>query len=339
MRAAVVHGPDDLRIEEVPVRERGEYECLVRRKACGICNATDIEVIENRFMDIPMTYPLIPGHESAGEIVEIGRSVRHLCVGDRVLLAQSMLKPESGFMEAYGQLSEYGAIADVEAMREDGIDAAGKPGSKTTLFPGWMSFEDGAMTVSLLETYSTLCDVGMRNGDRVLVYGDGPNGMQLCAFAKALGAGWVGVAGHHAPRLARIRERVGVDLAINTREEDPAGLLRRRSLDMAIVTIGRADILCSASHLVRHGGKVVLYSGVDPENAKVSLYDFANNVALHKHFYPVRERLKMPEVCALIRGGKITPKDFYSHVLPVEDFPAAVALTRSREAFKVILTL
>ena len=108
---------------------------------------------------------------------------------------------------------------------------------------------------------------------------------------------------------------------------------------MVIVTVPRADILTSASHLVRHAGKVVLYAGPDEENSRLSLYDFANNVALHKHFYPVREKLSMNDICDLIQGGRIDPKDFYSHVMPVERFGEAIEMTMSRDAFKVILTL
>lgn len=68
------------------------------------------------------------------------------------------------------------------------------------------------------------------------------------------------------------------------------------------------------------------------------LWDFANNVSLHKHYYPVREKLTMGAVCDLIQRGTIDPKAFYSHVMPVEEFRSAVEMTASREAFKVILT-
>lgn len=80
MKAWILHGINDLRLEDVPVPVPGEKEVLVRVKAAGICGS-----------DIPRVYrtgahihPLIPGHEFSGEVVEMGSGVDRSWVGQRV---------------------------------------------------------------------------------------------------------------------------------------------------------------------------------------------------------------------------------------------------------------
>ena len=82
MRAAILRDVDDLRVEELPAPSPAADEVLVRVAACGVC-ATDVNMW--RGTNLEGTFPFVPGHEWAGEIVETGSEVTNFAVGDRVV--------------------------------------------------------------------------------------------------------------------------------------------------------------------------------------------------------------------------------------------------------------
>src|SRR3954466_9395387 len=81
MKAAVYHGRDDVRLEEVPVPEIGQSEILVRVHTCGICG-TDLKKIATGSHSAPRIF----GHETSGVVARVGDAVRKFRVGDRVMV-------------------------------------------------------------------------------------------------------------------------------------------------------------------------------------------------------------------------------------------------------------
>ncbi len=74
-------------------------------------------------------------------------------------------------------------------------------------------------------------------------------------------------------------------------------------------------------------------------DAALSLLDLANHTSVHMLNWPFREHAAHGEIISLIREGRINPKDFYSHVLPIDEAPRAMEMVRTREAFKVVLAM
>ena len=86
MRAwrTVGDGPENLRLDEMPVPVPSEAELLVRVVACGVCR-TDLHIVEG---DLPLhKEPVVPGHEVVGTVAEVGQAVQGFAVGDRVGVA------------------------------------------------------------------------------------------------------------------------------------------------------------------------------------------------------------------------------------------------------------
>ena len=83
-KQAFLHGPFDLRIEEVELRELKDQEALVRVRACGICGS-DVEIFEGKSKEGRYDIqPFVPGHEWAGDIVAVGKGIKTLKPGDKV---------------------------------------------------------------------------------------------------------------------------------------------------------------------------------------------------------------------------------------------------------------
>lgn len=83
MKAAVYHGPQDLRVEEVPVRKLKDNEVMIQVKYCGVCG-TDMHIFNGDGGSFEVNPPLIPGHEFSGVVAEVGSAVTMVKVGDRV---------------------------------------------------------------------------------------------------------------------------------------------------------------------------------------------------------------------------------------------------------------
>jgi len=80
MKALMIHQPNHVDVQDVPVPDPGPDGVLVRVAACGICG-TDVHIFRGEYMG---DYPVIPGHEFAGEVVATGSDVRRFQIGDRV---------------------------------------------------------------------------------------------------------------------------------------------------------------------------------------------------------------------------------------------------------------
>jgi L-iditol 2-dehydrogenase len=83
MKALVISGPNDYGYRDTDVPEIGPDEVLFRPRASGICHS-DFELISGQYI-VPFEYPVIPGHEWAGEVVEVGKNVKLFKPGDRVV--------------------------------------------------------------------------------------------------------------------------------------------------------------------------------------------------------------------------------------------------------------
>lgn len=341
MRSLIVTRPGSPELLDIPMPVMGEYECLVRIRSCGFCNCTDLEIIRGDHVNEPLEFPLALGHEGAGEIVETGKKVRNFSVGDRIVRPEIRFDRGTRYYLRNGNYSEYGLCRDFKAMEEDGVtpQAVSCEAYYPRRIPREISFEDAGVIVHMRENYSAVENIGVGEGTKMLIFGDGPNGFGLCRFSKLRGADFVAVAGHHADRLEHIRERGLADMVIDSSRQDVYEALSNIRLDMVVDAVGRTEILTTASHNVRQGGKVVLYSGVNKKYAKLDVFDWENNVSFLKHFYPYRDLEVTDELCSLILSGVVDPKDWYSHTVPIEDFGRAMELVKSREALKVVVTI
>src|SRR5690606_5775850 len=134
-----------------------------------------------------------------------------------------------------------------------------------------MSFADAAMLHTLKEARSSLTNFGLTPAMKVLVYGDGPVGQALAAFARLGGAEHVVVAGHHRDRLDRIARVARPDAVVDPGSTDMSTLDAAGAFDLAIDAVGSLAVVYEAARLVRPGGKVGIY-GVLPDGAAIEAF-------------------------------------------------------------------
>jgi threonine dehydrogenase-like Zn-dependent dehydrogenase len=183
-------------VTDLPTPRVAADEVLLAARAVGICHS-DIELLEGRYI-IPFEYPLIPGHEWAGEIVEVGGDVRNLAVGDRVVGECVIGAHHFGF-------SISGAAAEFFVARPEWLHR----------LPASMSWTQGALVEPFsCGYYATLRADDLDASDTVAVFGAGPIGLGVVAAAAAKGAHVIVI--EPAADRAALALRLGAEVHVDT---------------------------------------------------------------------------------------------------------------------------
>lgn len=217
MKAVVMYAPRDLRLEEREKPVPDKDEVLVKVMAVGICGS-DIPRINKYGAHVS---PIIPGHEFAGELVEINSELEGFRIGDRVVVAPLIPCGQC----QYCQKGEYSLCEDYSyyGSRTDGAFAQYVAVKKKNLLkvPDSVSYECAATIDPLANALHGLKQAEFHLGDRVCVYGLGTIGLYMVQAAKAMGASKI-VAIDVVEKKLQVALENGADQAFNGLEEDVA---------------------------------------------------------------------------------------------------------------------
>lgn len=340
-------------VSDIPIPEPGDYDVLVKVKACGICSGTDLQYIDGTEKVTLGPYPTILGHEGAGEVVAVGRKVRYIQVGDYFIHTNLREETGSRYSKTHGGMAEYGLIPDMRAIHEDGYEVSEIPavtgyGTRVYTYQDGpdingrlgkdMDLIDAGVFQSLAESLSAVINFGIKEGDEVLVYGCGPMGVAAQLFSRLRGAGHITVIDNIPERLARAARIGRVDQSLNFDTDPIEEILSGKRFDVVIDAVGSSRIITEGSHRCKCNGTLGALGVLKEEDASFDVQKVKNSVRLHMLNFPYRSFAVLDMLQDMIRRGDVNPKDFISHVMPLEEIHKGVSMIRSREAFKVILT-
>jgi threonine dehydrogenase-like Zn-dependent dehydrogenase len=337
MKAVAVTAPGKVEIVDIPMPEVQDFECLVKVRACGLCNGTDLKIIHDEVSTTPVEFPVILGHEGVGEVVQVGKKVRNLHVGEVYLNPHGRIMPGSPFKSMWANMVEYGVLPDYQVMDELGVEGP-RHGANLSI-PPQIDPIDGGVILTLKECFSAVRNLGFQAGQAAMVYGDGPVGLALVNFLRMAGAAWIGCVGHQPQRLEWFASHSQPDLIVNSHEASVTEMLGERRVDLVIDAVGSTTIIRQASHLLKPGGKVGVVGVIKNKDATLSLLDLANHTSVHMLNWPYREHATHQEIVGLILQDRIKPKDYYSHTIAMQEAAEAVEMTATRKAFKVVLKM
>jgi len=262
VKAAVLRGVHDLRVEELPDPHPADNQVLVHVKAAGVCG-TDVHMWEGS--NTEGTFPFIPGHEWAGEVVQVGRDIKTVSVGDRVVAevpikcricanCKDGMDPNmcSNF-ELYGFSWEYpGGMAEYTLSKEE----------RLFKIPDNVSYDEAALVEPVSVAYHGVwrSGAGVAPHDRVVIFGAGPIGLFALLTCKASGAPVVVV--EPQPFRQEMARDLGADAII-----DPTGgnLVQQvleqtagRGATLVVECSGNNGALESVLDVVAKQGRIVL---------------------------------------------------------------------------------
>lgn len=214
MKAAVLYGQQDIRYEEVDTPQINNEEILVKVRSTGICGSD----IPRLFGKAAHYYPIILGHEFSGEAVEIGKSVKNVSIGDRIVGAPLLpcYKCTDCLRGNYAQCKNYSFIGS----RENGSWAqyVKIPVKNVVKLPAGVNFEQGAFFEPLTVALHGLFLMDFKGGAEVAIVGMGTIGLLTLQCAKNLGAKRITVFDIDDERLSTAKE-YGADICLNTGTE------------------------------------------------------------------------------------------------------------------------
>jgi L-iditol 2-dehydrogenase len=262
VKAAVLHGIHDLRLQDVPDPRPSSNEVLIRVKAAGLCG-TDVHMWEGTNRE--GTFPFIPGHEWSGEVMEVGKDVKMVSRGDRVVAevpipcricdnCKDGMEPNMcPDFELYGFSWENpGGMAEYTLAREE----------RLFRIPDNVSYEEASLVEPVSVAYHGVWGSGggVAPHDRVVVFGAGPIGLFAMLSCRASGAPVIVVE----PQL--FRRRMALDLGADVTLDPMDGNLVEQVLDhtggrgatMVLECSGSNGALAASLDVIGKQGRVVL---------------------------------------------------------------------------------
>jgi L-iditol 2-dehydrogenase len=288
------------------------------------------------------------GHEYAGDVVALGRTVDEFQVGDRVVVEAHMgcRRCENCIRGLYTACLNYGNRA--RGHRANGFTTNGglagyAVNHVNTLYriPDGVSYEEATVVMTSGSPLFGLENAGgYFAGETVAVLGPGPIGLMAIQLVRALGATRVILTGTRESRL-RIGHQLGADLIVNSREADPVGAVMAatggKGADLVIDCAGADDTFDQSIRMAKPGGKVLLvafYQG--PVTADVS-HAVRRNITI----YTERGEggTSVGRALALLAAGRLTAKPLVTHQFPLARVHEAIEVLEKRigDPLKVVL--
>jgi L-iditol 2-dehydrogenase len=264
MQAAVLHGREDIRIEQVPVPKAGPGELIVRVGAALTCG-TDLKVFRRGYHARMIVPPALFGHELAGSVVETGKGVEGFALGDRVVALNSAPCGQCYFC-AHGQENLCDDLLFNNGAYAEFIRIPARIVAKNTLHvPDHVALEHAALTEPLACAVHGLEDSHPHSGDTVAVIGGGPLGLMILHVAALYGCHVIAVVKHdgqmEAARRLGAAQVVQSDSVRKAIRETRALTEKNRGVDIAIEAVGAPESWEEAVEMVRKGGTVNFFGG------------------------------------------------------------------------------
>ena len=266
MKAAMLYGVKDLKIEDVAVPEVEAGEVLVKIRAATTCG-TDLKIFQRGYVEKVIRLPTVFGHEWAGDVVGVGEGLEWpeksmrvragnsapcfrctMCRKGKYNLCENMI----WLWGAYAEYIKVPARMVLVNMQE---------------IPSHVSYEEAAITEPLACVLHGVEEASMKLGDIVVIIGAGPIGLLHLLTAKKIGVEKAIVIDLVEERL-NFAKKLGADETINAGKTDVAETVRKITnaygADVVIEAIGLPATWEQALKLVRKGGTVLEFGGCPP---------------------------------------------------------------------------
>lgn len=342
MKAALMYGPNDIRVEETEKPVCPTDGLILKIISVGLCGSD----IRNLTTDSRKgNYPFIYGHEIVGFVDEIGNAQTKYELGQRLFLFPGTYCMEcdeciSGHSEncsntAVAKLAGTGGFAQYVAVSGEKI----RRGAIYEI-PDDVSFDAASLGEPLTSVFACLENVDVSYPDTLVIIGAGPIGCFMSQLSKIRGAQKIIMIDINDNRL-EMAKQFGVDEIINSSVVDPieavAKLTNGKGADKVISATPANATQTQSIHMVRKGGLVVFFGGV-PKGSMTEIdcnLIHYNNIWIKGHFGASYSQSKRAFQLAV--SPNFPTAKFVTHALPLDQINEGIELTRTGEAIKVVL--
>ncbi len=270
MKAVVYEGPREFSITEVTIPTPDPNQVLIKVATCGVCK-TDVHIHNGEFL---AEFPLTPGHEFAGEVVQVGTQVADVQLGDRVVVDNTILcghcyyckRSQPLYCKNFYSLgvNRPGGFAEYVVANHDKVFSIGS-----------LSFDEAAMIEPTSCAIHGMDVIDLRPGDDVLMFGTGPTGIVLAQLLRYCGASNLVIVGSDPVKLDLVGRLARADTIQMDRSHydfHTQELMKKypEGFDVVIDATGAVQVLQQCPKFAKFGGKIVVY-GVTHESDTITL--------------------------------------------------------------------
>ncbi len=326
MKVAVMLGLEKMGFEQRDIPTPKDDEVLVKLEYVGICGS-DLHYYESGAIgEFVVKPPFVLGHEPGGTVVEVGKNVKHLKVGDRVALEPGKTCGHCEFCKT----GRYNLCPDVVFFATPPVDGVfqeyvAHEADLCFKLPDQVSTMEGALIEPLAVGFHAAMQGGARAGQTAVVMGAGCIGLVTMMALKAMGVSKVYVVDILQKRLDKALE-LGADGVINGSQQDAVEAVRKltegKGCDLAIETAGTQITTVQTIHMTKKGATIVLvgYSASGEMTLPISLaldkeLTF-KTVFRYRHIYPM--------AIEAVASGKVNLKGIVTNLFTLDEIQQAM---------------
>ena len=340
MKATLAYGIEDVRVENVADPQIIDPTDVIVKVTAGAICGSDLHIYRGHF-ELPEGSGV--GHEFVGRVEEVGKDVKNLKKGDKVIgpfwvscghchfcddgLTTSCL---NGGCFGFG-----GLLGDHQGCQAEYIRVQHAEGTLVKAPESLADDKQDEKTIFLGDNISTGYHGAVmgeiKPGDNVVVLGDGAVGLFATYSASLFEPGNLITVGHHDYRL-KIAEKYGANVVINSKNEDfeekVKNLTNGIGADVIIECVGTSECLQQCINIIKPGG-TVSFVGLFWEPFQLNVTDFfLRNLRLKGGVAP--SRIYIPELLPKVESGHLDPTHVISHTISLDDVPKGYEMMNSR---------
>jgi len=338
MKAVVKTAPGfgNIEIKDVPVPEIGQDEILVKVRAAAMCG-TDMEIYRGEFKTV---IPVIPGHEFSGEVEKVGKNVRSVVPGDRVVSETSNVICGKCY---YCRTGRYNLCAERKGLGYGANGAFAEyvriPEFVAHKIPPRITFDEAALCEPLsVATRAVGAISDVHAADNVVVVGAGAISLFLLQVVKASGAGKIIVTEINDDRL-KMAKQLGADATVNVKKEDALQRIREETngvgADIVFEATGSPQAVPPLLDYVRKAGEVVIV-GVFPKPVEIDVNKIVMNELKVLSSWTSGVFTDWNRSLTLLEKNMVTTKPLITHRFPLEKWLEGTKLMEKQECIRIV---
>jgi L-iditol 2-dehydrogenase len=340
MNAVFMDGVESIELRKAPIPTPGPAEALLKVHACTVCGS-DIKIF--RYGNKRLKYPVIVGHEIAGEIVEAGPQVRAVKVGDRVAVGADVpgvwnenVRGEDSFID-YATGHEFdGGFAQYMLLNQRMLEFG-----PVTHIPDHLSYDAASLGEPLACAIKGLEFGHFGPGKSIAVIGLGPIGCMILELAQAYSGGQIFAIQRSRPRLEAAKRFAPNARFICTQDENPVETVLAETngagVDMVITTSGSVEAHKDAIDMVGHLGYVNFFGGLRGQPPLT----FDSNIIHYKECFVMGTHGSDPthhkEAIRLLSSGAVHGEWYVSETFPLSRIMDAYEFHEAHKGLKAIV--
>lgn len=347
MKAAVLRGKEDLKIENIDIPSCNHADISIKVESCAICK-TDVKMFHVGHRDLEL--PRVLGHEVAGTIVEVGKEIdEEFKVGDRVQVAPGLPCGScpfciSGIPNMCDKMKIIGFHHDGGFAEYMLVPANGVQNGCVNTIPPSLSFEEASLAEPIACCVNALELCRVEPGDAVAIFGAGPIGHLCAQLARLFGASEIIIIENSPQRIKFAEKNHLADVIIDSSDigSDPMEAIREETnsngVDVVIPACSAPEVPLQGIKMLNKRGRIVFFSGLPYGHEYISL---DHNQIHYKEIqifgaYGCTSKQNR-EAVRMLSAGRLNVKYLITHRISLDELITGFEMVDMHDAMEVVV--